>query len=182
MSQVNQSTANWRLYGGGGLGVGGGLVALATLLGKDSSDDIWFWLYIIGLAAAGIGLFFVARGETGSNGAVGADQTGKLALYAAGGLFVLEAFLLFLVHEGNNVDSSLFDIIQLVTIVALGVAAYSIANKGVAKGLAALALYAVAGWALVIQILDWADEYNWWTAFILGLTLLGTGVLYVLNN
>jgi len=182
MSQVNQSTANWRLFGGGGLAIGGLLYGLAALLNKDGDKDV-FWLMIIGLVVAGVGFFFVARGETGSNGAVGADQTGKVALYAAGGLFILEAFLDWLVvKQDSNIDDTIFDIIQLATIVALALAAYSIARKGVAKGLAASAMYAVAAWALVIQIMDWADEYNWWTAFILGLTLLGTGVLYVLNN
>lgn len=182
MSQVNQSTANWRLFGGGGLAVGGLLYALAALLNKDGDKDV-FWLYIIGLVVAGVGFFFVARGESGSNGAVGADQVGKLALYAAGGLFILEAFLGYLVvKQDTSIDETIFDIIQIATIVALALAAYSIANKGIAKGLAASAMYAVAAWALVIQIMEWADEYNWWTAFIFGLTLLGTGVLYALNN
>lgn len=182
MSQVNQSTANWRLFGGGGLAVGGILYALAILLGKDSADDIWFWLAVIGLLVAGVAFFFVAWGETGSNGAVGGDQNGKLALFITAGLFILYAVLLFLVHEGNNIDDTIFDIVQIATILALAWAAYSIANKGVAKGLAALALYAVAAWALVVQVLNWADEYDWYQAFILGLALAATGVLYVLNS
>lgn len=182
MNTVNKSTANWRLFGGGGLAVGGALYALAFLLNKDGGKDV-FWITVIGLLIIGVGLFFVARGETGSNGAVGGDDLGKIALYVAGGMFVLNAFLSFLVHEGNNIDSAIFDIIQIVTIVALAASAYVIANKGVAKGLAALALYVVAAWALLIQVLDWSDsEIDWWHFFILGLTLLGTGVLYLLNS
>lgn len=182
MSQVNQSTANWRLFGGGGLAVGGGLLALASLLGKDSSDEVWFWLTIIAIAAAGVAFFFVGYGETGGNGAVGDSDTGKLALFILAGLFVLWALLLLLVHEGTNIDSSIFDILQLAIIAGLFWAAFEIFRKGVAKGLAGVALFAVAAWAAIIQILEWVDEYGWWTAFILGLALLATGVLYVLNN
>lgn len=181
MSQVNQSTANWRLFGGGGLAVGGFLTALASLLGKDGSRDT-FWVWVIGIAVAGVAFFFVSYGETGSNGAVGASSTGKLALYVTAGLFLLHALLSILVHEGSDIDSSIFDVIQLATVVALAWSAYEISKKGVAKGNASIALYAVAAWAALVQILNWADEYDWWHAFVLGLALLGTGVLYVLND
>ena len=51
-----------------------------------------------------------------------------------------------------------------------------------AKGNAAIALFVVAAWAALIQILDWSDNLDWWQFFVLGLTLLGTGILYVLND
>lgn len=182
MSQVNQSTANWRLFGGGGLTVGGFLYALAALLGRDSIDDIWFWTAVIGIAAAGVAFFFVAYGETGSNGAVGARSSGKLALFATAGLFLLNALLLVLLHEGSDIDSSLFDVIQLATIGALAWSAWEVSKKGIAKGNANIALFGVAAWAALVQILQWANDYNWWHAFGLGLTLLATGIVYVLND
>lgn len=182
MSQVNQSTANWRLFGGGGLAAGGFLYALASLLGRNSIDDIWFWLAVIGLAVAGVAFFFVAYGETGSNGAVGANSTGKLALFVTAGLFLLYALLWLLLHEGSDIDSSFFDIIQLATIAALAWSAWEISKNDVAKGNASIALFGVAAWAALVQILNWADEYDWWHAFGLGLALLATGILYVLND
>jgi len=181
MSQVNQSTANWRLFGGGGLAVGGLLYALVSLLGKDGDKDV-FWLGVIAFAVVGVGFFFVAYGETGGNGAVGDSDTGKLALFITAGLFLLYALLLILLRQGSDIDSSILRLIQIATVVALAWSALEISRKDVAKGLAAVALFGVAAWAAIIQILVWAGEYDWWAAFILGLALLATGVLYVLNN
>ena len=181
MNTVNKSTAYWRLLGGGGLALGGFLYALANLLNKNGDKDV-FWMTVIGIAIAGVAFFFVGYGETGSNGAVGASSTGKLALYITAGLFLLRALLLILQDGGSDIDSSIFDVIQLATIVALAWSAYEISKKGVAKGNAAIALFVVAAWAALIQILDWSDNLDWWQFFVLGLTLLGTGILYVLND
>jgi len=181
MNIVNKSTANWRLFGGGGLAIGGFLYALAYLLNKDGDKDV-FWMWVISLAIIGIGFFFVGYGETGSNGAVGGSSTGKLALFITAGLFLLSALLDILVHNGSDVDSSIFDVIQIATIVALAWSALEISNKNVAKGNAAIVLFVVAAWAAFIQIMDWSDNLDWWQFFVYGLTILGTGILYVLND
>ena len=50
MSNVDKDTANWRLYGGGGLLVGGFLWLLGVVLGQAGvSGDVVKWLGIIGL-------------------------------------------------------------------------------------------------------------------------------------
>ena len=49
MNTVNKSTANWRLFGGGGLAIGGFLYALANLLNKDGDKDV-FWIWVISIA------------------------------------------------------------------------------------------------------------------------------------
>lgn len=182
MSNINSSTANWRLYGGGGLILGGALWALAALLGKSSSDGVWLWLTIIAIAIVGAAFFFVGYGETGSNGAVGGEDTGRLALFVLAGLFLLRALLSLLVRQDVNVSSTVFDLVQLATVLVLFWAAFEIYRKGVAKGLAQVALFAVAAWALIVQILDWSNEYGWWTAFLLALTITFTGAVYLRNH
>ena len=97
-------------------------------------------------------------------------------------MFLLRAVRLIRQDGGSDIDSSILDVSQLATIVALAWSAYEISKKGVAKGNAAIALFVVAAWAALIQILDWSDNLDWWQFFVLGLTLLGTGILYVLND
>lgn len=180
MANINRSTANWRLFGGGGLALGGFLYALTYILVRDGSYDT-SWVGVISLAIAGVGFFFVAYGQTGSNGAVGASTTGRLALYATAGLFLLDALLRILVHEGSDIDSKVFDIHQLATVAALAWAAYEVSKKAIATENAGIALFGVAAWAALVQILNWAGGYGWWQAFVLGLSILATGVLYINN-
>lgn len=181
MTNLNRSTANWRLFGGGGLALGGFLYALTYILERDGSYDT-SWLGVVSLAIAGLGFFFVAYGQTGSNGAVGASTSGRLALYATSGLFLLDALLRILVHEGSNVDSNVLDIVQLATVVVLAWAAYEVSKGDVATENAGIALFGVASWAALVQILNWAGGYGWWQAFVLGLSILATGVLYINNE
>ncbi|WP_332642425.1 hypothetical protein [Aeromicrobium sp.] len=181
MTDINQSTANWRLFGGGGLALGGFLYALTYILVRDGSYET-SWLGVISLAIAGVGFFFVAYGQSGSNGAVGASPTGKLALYATAALFLLDALLRILAQDGSDIDSKIFDIHQLATVAALSWAAYEVSKRGVTEGNASIALFGVASWAALVQILNWAGGYGWWQAFALGLSILATGILYVLND
>src|SRR5688572_16009871 len=69
MVEVTERSANWRLFGGGGLLVGGLLLLLAALLPLAGTPAaVTFWLGVVGILLVGIALFFVAFGETGSNG------------------------------------------------------------------------------------------------------------------
>ena len=101
MVEVTERSANWRLFGGGGLLVGGLLLLLAALLPFAGTPvAVTFWLGVVGILLVGIALFFVAFGQTGSNGAVGASTWGKLVLVLAGIAAIVTALIAVLGNFG----------------------------------------------------------------------------------
>src|SRR5690606_2543555 len=81
---VDKDTANWRLYGGGGLLVGGLLWLVGLILsGVAGMPDVGRWVIVVGVVVVAIGFFLVGYGQTGSNGAVGNNVMGKVGLWAA---------------------------------------------------------------------------------------------------
>lgn len=185
MTNVSAETANWRLFGGGGLAVGALLLALSNPL----EGEISFWLSVIGTIVIGLGFFFVAWGQTGSNGAVGANLLGKVALGAAATGFILVAIASLVVANGGADGFGLgFNLLQFAwAAIAVGalVAAYVILNKGVAKGLAKYVLFLVGLFALLYAIGLWIPAQALladWVIWGVTLSVLVTGVLYVLNG
>jgi hypothetical protein len=81
---VDKDSANWRLFGGGGLVVAGLLWLLGVILEVAGVVAVGGWIVIVALFLLGVALFLVAFGETGSNGAVGASVFGKVVLVAFG--------------------------------------------------------------------------------------------------
>ena len=179
MANVSTRTANWRLFGGGGLIVGGILLTLHVVLVQAGILALGPWLFVIALLVIAVALALVAFGETGSNGAVGKYVIGKVALvvYAAG-------FLLFAVNAATALGSVVVAIAALLVVAGGLLSAYAISQKGVAKGAARWFLFlpAVIGALWAVGIAFVAALQLWWLGLLLGMLLAVTGALYLLNS
>jgi hypothetical protein len=180
MANVSTRTANWRLFGGGGVLVGALLWTLDAILVLAGVTALSPWLGVIGLVLVAIGFALVAFGETGSNGAVGNSTLGKIALVGYGLGFLLLAVDTF-AHLGSVVSA----IIAILIIVGGLVSAYVVFQKGVAKGIARWFLFvpAVVGalWALGLIGVT-AIAALTWLGLVLAILLLITGALYLFND
>lgn len=179
MAAISARTANWRLFGGGGLIAGGVLWVLHVVLVQVGILALGPWLFVIALIVVAVALAFVAFGETGSNGAVGRNRLGKAALlvYAAG-------FLLLAVNAATDLGSIVMALAALALTVGGLAAAYLVWRKGVAKGAARWFLFAPAAvgvvWALGIALV--IALQLWWIGLAVAVLLTATGVLYLLNS
>jgi hypothetical protein len=182
---VNERSANWRLFGGGGLALGGVLAIIGVLAGAVGVADVWFWLWTISFLLIGVGLFFVAFGQTGSNGAVGASGWGKAVLAIAGAAAILYAVLAVLGLVGVALPLILSQILVIVFVLFLLLSAVAIFGREVAKGIAKWALFVpvVVG---VIWVIDTFAGFTTggftWVALLFGLATLLTGVFYLFNK
>ncbi len=180
MSNVDKNTANWRLFGGGGLLVGGILWLLALIVAGSSSDAA-MWLTLIGLVIVAIGFFLVAWGETGSNGAVGGNVLGKVGLWAA----ALGTLLWALTPLFGTPVSGLSLIVAILVVVGTLIAAIVIMQKGVARGLAKWAMFLVFLLALLyfIGLVGAVVALtNSVILIIFAIVVALTGLLYLLNK
>ena len=179
MANVTSRTANWRLFGGGGLALGGILWALAWILAVAAVPTVTSWIFVIGLIIIAVALVFVAFGETGSNGAVGKYTLGKAALvvYAAG-------WLLIAINTATGLGTAVVTIAGILVIVGGLVSAYAIYQKHIAKGAARWILFvpAIIGTIYVLGL--WIPTLA--SIIVLGLLValgfLVTGVLYLVND
>ncbi len=181
MSNVDKNTANWRLFGGGGLLLGGVLWLLALIIGPAVGADVAKWLTLVGLVVVAIGFFLAAWGQTGSNGAVGNNLLGKLGLWVAAlGTLVWALMPLF-----GEAASSLTMVVPVLVAVGTGIAAVVIMQKGVARGLAKWAMFAVFLLALLYCIgvvASIAVLTNSVMLIIFAIVVALTGLLYILNK
>ncbi len=180
MANVDKNTANWRLFGGGGMLLGGILWLIALIIGAGSAEAAK-WLTIIGLVIVAVGFFLVAWGETGSNGAVGNNLLGKVGLWAA----ALGTLLWALTPLFGTTISGLSVIIAILIVVGTLIAAVVIMQKGVARGLAKWAMFAVFVVALlfflgVLAVI--AALANSVITIIFAIVVSLTGFLYLLNK
>lgn len=185
MVDVNERSANWRLFGGGGLALGGLLTTIGVIVGAAGAADVQFWLSTIGLAVIGLALFFVAFGQTGSNGAVGASGWGKAVLAVAGAAAIVTAILAVLGFVGVGTPVVLSQILVVVLAVFLLLSAVAIFGRGVAKGIAKWALFVPAVVAIVWAIDTFAGFTAGgfpWVGLLFALTALLTGVFYLFNK
>lgn len=184
MSNVNKDTANWRLYGGGGLLVGGLLWLLTVILAQTgTSGGIMTWIWTIGLIIVAIGFFLVGWGQTGSNGAVGNSVLGKVGLWAAAVGTLLWALLpLF----GTAVAGTAWGwIVAILIVIGTLLAAIAIMQKSVARGLAKWAMFVVFLLALLYFLgvaAGVASLASWVIALLFALVVTITGLLYLLNR
>ncbi len=178
MAKVDKRTANWRLFGGGGLLLGGVLWLLALII---NSGDATKWFTIIGLIIIAIGFFLVAWGETGSNGAVGGNVLGKVGLWAA----ALGTLLWALMPFFGEAASGLTVIIAILIVVGTLIAAVVIMQKGVARGIAKWAMFLVFLMALLFFIGvvgGVAALQSMVITIIFAIVVALTGLVYVLNG
>jgi len=179
MATVSSRTANWRLFGGGGLILGGLLWTLNIVLAQAGIGALGQWPFVIALLVIAVALALVAFGETGSNGAVGKYLLGKVGLivYAAG-------FLLLAVNAAASLGSVVVSIAALLVIVGGLLSAYAIYQKAIAKGAARWFLFlpAVVGALWAIGIAFVAALQLWWLGLLLAILLAVTGALYLFNS
>ena len=183
MATVDKNTANWRLYGGGGLFVGGILWVISDILvASATAADVAKWLGIIGLIIVAIGFFLVGWGETGSNGAVGNNLLGKLGLAAASlGALLWGLLPIFSVA----VSGTWLWVIAVLLVLGTLAGAYAITRKKVARGLAKWAMYAVFLLALLYFLGATggvAALANWVIGLIFAIVVALTGLFYLLNR
>ena len=188
MATVNRESANWRLFGGGGLIVGGLLWLVAQVLIFASVSVVPPFVVAVGILVVAIALFFVAFGETGSNGAVGASLFGKIVLVTLGLGWAVFAVLQVTSSIGLSSPSAL-EYVGGILVIAGGVlSTFAIYERGVARGAArwVLAVPTVISILWVIIAFGWIDVT--WSSFdtIVGLLLAAgyaaTGLLYLLNR
>lgn len=186
MSNVDKDTANWRLYGGGGLLVGGILWIVSAILigdaGAMAPAGLNEWLGTIGLIIVAIGFFLVAWGQTGSNGAVGNSMLGKVGLWAAAVGTLLWALLPVF---GVAVAGSWGWVIAILVVLGTLLAAIAIMQKGVARGLAKWAMFLVFLLALLYflgTVGGVTALASWVIGLIFAIVVALTGLLYLLNK
>ena len=184
MATVDKDTAHWRIYGGGGLLVGGILWLLAVIIGQVAPDagTAVKWLGVVGLVVVAIGFVLVAWGQTGSNGAVGSSMLGKVSLLAAG----LGTLIWALVPAfGGTRDGVLGWAIAILVVLGTLLGAVVVMQKGVAKGLAKWAMFLVALLALLYflgTVAAVAALANWVIGLVFAIVVALTGLIYVMNK
>lgn len=181
---VDKDSANWRLLGGGGLLAGGVLWLVGALVGLAAPGPIGGWLAVIGAIVVGVALLFVAFGQTGSNGAVGADLFGKIAFVAFGLGWILFGVLGLLAAIGVAAPSVLAIIAGVLVVLGGLFSAFAVFRRGVARGAARWILFLPVLWGVlyVIVALGWVALSGWWLAGVLALLFAITGLLYLLNR
>ncbi|MEO6941769.1 MAG: hypothetical protein ABI238_06370 [Terrimesophilobacter sp.] len=180
---MNKNTANWRLYGGGGMLVGGVFWAIMEILAAGgTATDVAKWLGIIGLIVVAIGFFLVGWGETGSNGAVGNSMLGKVGLSAAAlGTLLWGLLPIFNVPVAGNWSW----VIAILIVVGTLLGAIAIMQKRVARGLAKWAMFLVFLLALIffLGVVGGVGALaNWVIGLIFAIVVALTGLLYLLNR
>lgn len=183
MVEVTARSANWRLFGGGGLLLGGVLLLVGALL-ASSVGEVAFWLTTVGYIVVGLALLFVAFGQTGSNGAVGASGLGKFVLVVAGAAAIVLGVLALLGRFGVALPEVIATVVLIVFVVALLTAAVIVYGRGVARGFAKWALFvpAVAGILLVVDRFADIGGGTAWPAIVFAVVLLLTGLAYLFNR
>lgn len=181
MSTVDKNTANWRLFGGGGLLLGGILWLVTVVAGPAMGAEVTKWLTLVALVVVALGFFFTSWGQTGSNGAVGGSMFGKLGLWLAA-LGTLLWAIMPLFAAG---DKTLTLVVAILVVAGTAIAAVVIMQKGVARGLAKWAMVVVFILALlyflgvVVPIAALADSVM---LIIFAIVVALTGLLYLLNK
>lgn len=185
MASVSSDSANWRLFGGGGMALGGLIWLVGALIGEiPGAGTAGTSIAVFGTIVVGAAVFFVAFGQTGSNGAVGASLPGKVALSALGLGWMLYAAGLIVGGFGVVVPVVLMWVVAGFTVVGGIGAASVIVSRGVARGAAAWFLFLPAGWS----VLFWVPAFvplpfdAWWLNAVLALLFTVTGLLYLVNR
>lgn len=184
MATIDKDTANWRLFGGSAILIGGVLWLIGALLGLANLGQVSLWLGAIGVLLVGIGFFFVAFGQTGSNGAVGASLVGKLALVALGLGWVLYAAGAIFASFGIAFPSVLNYVIGALVILGGLFGAFVVYGRGVARGAAKWVLFLPVLWSILVFIaaFGWVALTGWWLGAVLAALFAITGLLYLLNR
>lgn len=180
--RVNERTANWRLFGGGGLILGGVLWLIVTIASVGGA--LGTWLQIIAFIALAIAGFMLAFGQTGSNGVVGGSVLGKLGFVAFGVGFALLALGPLLGLFGTTLPGALATVGVVLIAIGAIVGAIVAYQKGVARGIARWIFFVPAVLAVVwlFVTLGWVAIGGNILVILLTLALAVAGVAYLLNR
>jgi hypothetical protein len=181
MATVTKKTANWRLFGGGGLLVAGVLWFISIALLAANVVASTAWLGAIALLILVIGLVFVAFGQTGSNGAVGGSTLGRivLVLFAVG-------WLLWVINSFVAIGAVLSAIAAILIAVGGLLSAWFVYRAGVAKGAASWILFVTAleSALLAVGTEGWVQGLgaSTWLSILVAALFALTGLLYLFND
>lgn len=184
MARVTKNSANWRLFGGGGMLLGALLWLIALLVaGAGSGGELTSWLTIIGFLLLGASGFFLAFGQTGSNGVVGGNVLGKVAFVAFGVGFLLLGLVPLLSVLGVALPGELRTIGVVLIAVGAIVGAIITYQKGVARGLSRWFFFVPA----ILSVLWLATTLGWISigailATIVAAAYVIAGLLFLLNR
>ncbi len=135
--RVTERTANWRLFGGGGMLAGSVLWLIALIASAaGSSGPVTGWLTTIGFLLLGASGFFLAFGQTGSNGVVGGSVLGKLGFVAFGIGFLLLGLGPLLAAFGATLPAGTGTVAIVLIVIGGIIGAVVTYQKGVARGAA----------------------------------------------
>jgi len=180
--RVNERTANWRLFGGGGLVLGGVLWLIATIANVGGALDTW--LRIVAFLALAVAGFMLAFGQTGSNGVVGGSLLGKLGFVAFGIGFALLALAPLLGLAGTTLPGGLATV--AIVLIAIGgvVGAIVAYQKGIARGIARwiFGVPAVIAVVWMLTTLGLITLEGNVLVILLALAYVLAGVVYLLNR
>jgi hypothetical protein len=188
MATVDRDSANWRLFGGGGLIVGGLLWLIGQVLALLSVSVVPPFVIAVGILVVAVALFFVAFGETGSNGAVGASLFGKIVLVALGLGWAFFAVLQVTEAIGLSSPSALEFTAGILVIAGGLLSTFAIYERGVARGAARWVLAVPTLFSIVWVILAFGWIPVAFTAFdtiagiAVSLAFVATGLLYLFNR
>ncbi len=182
VGRVNERSANWRLFGGGGLILGGVLWLISAIVGAGGA--ISTWLQIVAFIALAVAGFMLAFGQTGSNGVVGGSVLGKLGFVAFGIGFALLALGPLLGLAGTTLPPVLATVGIVLIAIGAVVGAIVAYQKGVARGIARWIFFVPAVLAVVwlFVTLGWVALGGNILVILLSLALALAGVAYLLNR
>ncbi len=181
MARVNKDSANWRLFGGGAMLLG----AVAWLIGIIvGGGELTTWLTIIGYLLLGLSGFFLAFGQTGSNGVVGGSVLGKLGFIAFGVGFLLLGLVPLLGVLGFALPGELLTVGAVLLAVGAIIGAIVTYQKGVARGAARWFFFVPAVLALiwVATTLGWIAISGNILVTLVAIAFAIAGLLFLLNR
>ncbi len=184
-SRVTERSANWRIFGGGGMLAGGLLWLIALIVAAaGAGGPIPGWLTTIGFLLLGASGFFLAFGQTGSNGVVGGSVLGKIGFVAFGVGFLLLGLIPLLSSLGTALPAGTATVATVLIVIGGIIGAVVTYQKGVARG-AARWFFAVP---VVISIV-WLFSTAGWLAIggnilvtLLALAYALAGLVFMLNR
>lgn len=185
MVEVTERSANWRLFGGGGLLVAGVLWVVSTLLVQGGMNVPAAWLSVVVFLLLAAAHLFLAFGQTGSNGIVGGLGWGKAALVIAAVGWAVWGVVELLAILGTGSLPTILVIAGALIVLGGFLAAIAIAGRGVAKGIAKWILFVPVLWSafwLVAALGPLLTIGTWWVELVLGLLYALTGLFYLFNK
>lgn len=184
-SRVTERSANWRIFGGGGMLAGGLLWLIALIVAAaGAGGPITGWLMTLGFLLLGASGFFLAFGQTGSNGVVGGSVLGKLGFVAFGIGFLLLGLIPLLSSFGTSLPAGTATVATVLIVIGGVIGAVVTYQKSVARG--------AARWILAIPVvisIVWLFSTAGWLALggnvlvtLLALAFTLAGLVLMLNR